>query len=589
MPRTSKLPLHPRKTFAASPIDRWRRAQYHRGMKRSTSCRAAQRAFVPLLCAALLAGCTRAKDTQAEAAAEPAPAEAITEPASAAETQPAAAPEPEPSLQDILAAYRNDAPYQEAQFIRDVELEDGSTALLFLKDGQATAVDTNWQQVVANPLLPDKRCKVGIPWDDIPYRCTYDGRFIPVKDGGKWTYADGCRSGTLLAPAVFDAVHPFKDGLGAVQYKGLWGFINGDGQLAIEPQFDSVQDFYNGICIVEFLKDGSRFHGGIAPDGTLLFSLPDESSSAGGVSHIYNFYENDIAKATQGNASCAIARDGTILLQNLTSGKIESSWLTKPSFDFSYRDGTLCLSAFFDEAAYAKTGSESKSTFYGAFSKQGAWVIEPVHKEPGGAAALLEPSATTAATAKKDAESGLSGVADAEGNWLLEPQFAKVSRWGTKSAPYFVVTDPSGKVGIADGSGTIVLPVECERVSSMHMAEPVWFTVEQDGKYGIVDGSGTVLIPFAYAWNAPEITDFDYDQYAAGEFPFDRSAFTDNPADIVRKTSQGLVFSFHPLAAEEREPKKKYATCYRVRVFAKDGTELFSDRAFYEEYREDGV
>ena len=112
---------------------------------------------------------------------------------------------------------------------------------------------------------------------------------------------------------------------------------------------------------------------------------------------------------------------------------------------------------------------------------------------------------------------------------------------------------------------------------------------EKDGKYGIVDGSGTVLIPFAYAWNAPEITDFDYDQYAAGEFPFDRSAFTDNPADIVRKTSQGLVFSFHPLAAEEREPKKKYATCYRVRVFAKDGTELFSDRAFYEEYREDGV
>ena len=242
MPRTSKLPLHPRTTFAASPIDRWRRAQYHRGMKRSTSCRAAQRAFVPLLCAALLAGCTRAK-----------------------ETQPAAAPEPEPSLRDILAAYRNDTPCHEATFIRELEQQDGSIVLLVMRDGTPELLPQSYAESATNLLLEDGSCKVGIPWQDRPaewyaypqHRC--QSRFVPVRSngsGGKWTYADTCRDGTLLAPAIFEKVHPFKEGLGAVQYKGNWYFINEEGKitLTLEPNYLPTGAFYNGICIVDGKK-----------------------------------------------------------------------------------------------------------------------------------------------------------------------------------------------------------------------------------------------------------------------------------------------------------------------------------------------
>jgi len=503
------------------------------------------------------------------------------------------------TLRDILAAYHNDTPCHEATFIRELEQQDGSIVLLVMLDGTPELLPQSYAESATNLLLEDGSCKVGIPWQDRPaewyaypqHRC--QSRFVPVRSNGsgsKWTYADTCRDGTLLAPAIFEKVHPFKEGLGAVQYKGNWYFINEEGKIALtlEPNYLPTGAFYNGICIVRFPLGGTAHYGGIDRNGSLLFSFADRVFSKDGVYSVGNFYEENIAKVNKDNREfLAIARDGTILIRNLTSGDIETRYSPIEYFDFRYRDGTVCLTGYFDEATYAQTKSERKSTFYGAFDKRGAWVIEPVYKNYKDVEELLK---RPAAMAKKDADSGLYGIASKEETWLIAPRFTAVETWGSKSRPYFEVSEPTGKHGIVDSEGKVAVAAEYDSILFLHTVQPFFCVASRGGKYGVIDGHGNELLPFTYnEWDAEikEYTD-SYLPPLKDEIVF-APLPTESPDDIVHETSLGLAFSFHPLAAEEREPKDPRATCYRVRIFAKDGTELFADRAFYEEYFEDGV
>ena len=146
--------------------------------------------FSLLLCAtlgaALLADSAKAKDTRTEAATAPA-AEAPAQDVQA--TQNAAAeptPASEPTLREIIAAYHNDAPYEEATFIRDLELEDGSIVLLVTRDGAPELLLQSYAKAKANALLADRESKLGVSWKDYPAGWDdfpehhYEKRFIPV-------------------------------------------------------------------------------------------------------------------------------------------------------------------------------------------------------------------------------------------------------------------------------------------------------------------------------------------------------------------------------------------------------------------------
>ncbi|MBR1911034.1 MAG: WG repeat-containing protein, partial [Treponema sp.] len=271
----------------------------------------------------------------------------------------------EPSLEEKLSAYNEDSQFFPAVFAGVESLPDG-TQMLLVRTYDKTEPE----------LCLDAYKTVVAP--DAPY----EDRFIPVQtqDTGLWTFADVCRSGMHIAPAVFEQVHPFKDGLGAVRYNGYWGFIDGSGHLAVQCSFLSVQDFFNDISIVSFLQDGKKWWGGIDKKGCILFSIPDESSSESGIERICDFHEYECAKGVRHNMECMISRDGSILLHNLTLGSIEFQSMKDDCFVFSFGNGTLCVRGVFDEERYSQTGKESSSTLYGAFDRSGKWIVEPVHQ-----------------------------------------------------------------------------------------------------------------------------------------------------------------------------------------------------------------
>ena len=66
-----------------------------------------------------------------------------------------------------------------------------------------------------------------------------------------WGYID--RTGkTVIGPSsVMEAPRPFKDGLAGVRMEGKWGYIDKKGDLAISPRFFNALDFSEGYAMVQ--------------------------------------------------------------------------------------------------------------------------------------------------------------------------------------------------------------------------------------------------------------------------------------------------------------------------------------------------
>lgn len=64
-----------------------------------------------------------------------------------------------------------------------------------------------------------------------------------------WGFIDG--NGKLVVNPQFERVGNFHHGLAAVRWKGKWGYIDGKGKMAVPPRYDSAGDFVEaGLAVV---------------------------------------------------------------------------------------------------------------------------------------------------------------------------------------------------------------------------------------------------------------------------------------------------------------------------------------------------
>ena len=64
--------------------------------------------------------------------------------------------------------------------------------------------------------------------------------YAAVENGMKWGFID--KDGKMMIEPQYDDAHSFSNGYAAIKANGKWGFINIDGDLVIEPQFSEVKD-----------------------------------------------------------------------------------------------------------------------------------------------------------------------------------------------------------------------------------------------------------------------------------------------------------------------------------------------------------
>src|SRR3990170_1437960 len=71
---------------------------------------------------------------------------------------------------------------------------------------------------------------------------------FPIEQNGKWGFID--KTGKYVINPQFDYVFSFSEGLARVRLGGKWGFIDKTGKYVINPQFDGADSFSEGLARV---------------------------------------------------------------------------------------------------------------------------------------------------------------------------------------------------------------------------------------------------------------------------------------------------------------------------------------------------
>lgn len=196
--------------------------------------------------------------------------------------------------------------------------------------------------------------------------------FSVLNDEGeeKWGFVN--KEGTVEINPQFNAVSNFREDLcGVANDENKWGFIDKEGKYVINPQFDSVEEFRNGKCVVTTDKKA----GVIAKSGT--YSINPQFKSAQ--------IDGDLILINQDGKYGWCDKDGKMVInpqfdkafpflqKQITAVK------SGKSYGYINRDGKIEINPQYDDA-YPFNGDLaliSSSNKYGFIDKQGKWIINP--------------------------------------------------------------------------------------------------------------------------------------------------------------------------------------------------------------------
>ncbi|MCX6352033.1 MAG: WG repeat-containing protein [Bacteroidetes bacterium] len=233
-------------------------------------------------------------------------------------------------------------------------------------------------------------------------------QYIDKKGNVKFTLGEGDRCGS------------FYEGLAAVRVKDKWGFMDKQGNMKINPQFDYYKSFCNGLAPVAIMnKDkGNYMWGYINKKGELA------------INHQFN-------RAEGFSEDLALVYDGK-------------------KYGYIDKDGKYVINPQFDEAGDFKNGLAkiSQGSMTGFIDKTGKIVINPQF------AGALNFSVDNA-TALVFSSDKKCGYIDKEGKYKINPQFEDGSNFYGDVA--FIRT--GDKWGIIDNEGKFIVNPQYDRIN----------------------------------------------------------------------------------------------------------------------------
>src|SRR3990172_9166167 len=87
-----------------------------------------------------------------------------------------------------------------------------------------------------------------------------EAALFPIRVDGKWGYID--RQGRVVVEPQFDEAYPFSEGLGRIgvdqKTAGKFGFVDATGAIVIEPQFGWANSFSEGVALARLEPGGKN-------------------------------------------------------------------------------------------------------------------------------------------------------------------------------------------------------------------------------------------------------------------------------------------------------------------------------------------
>ena len=315
---------------------------------------------------------------------------------------------------------------------------------------------------------------------------------------------------TEIIPPQYEDAQAFSEELAAVQLDGKWGYINPQGQVVIDFQFDAANPFSEGRAIVGYLEGDTLFLGLIdhtgsyapftGPNGTGLYSIP---LSQFDLAPHRLFYNGHTLLPTEGGGQTLYRTDGTPL--STPSGFVPTHTLTEGRVA-GYTPGSQAPASYLNaqgQTALALSRIEAFGdpiqTEWGPLQSH-RWVVEVYPYNQSLAPACQQVSQATADLAGYQT-SYAYGFLDRSGNWAIQPQYDNffvrnaASSYEVFGETGLAMVQQDGLWGAVDKTGRVVIPFQYEELWPYTEGLALF---KSGGYYGYLDENAQVVIPARY-------------------------------------------------------------------------------------------
>lgn len=302
----------------------------------------------------------------------------------------------------------------------------------------------------------------------------------PIRDGRKIGFIDG--SGNIVVEPKFDAAGEFSDGLVRVSVGSASGYLDANGRMAVEPRYYVANDFSGGRAIVA-AEDGK--YQLIDRSGRVIAAIPYR---------VLGTFHQGLCRMQRpriGSSPVAYGyfdRDGRTVIEpqfinagDFSDGEDALAIAIKDrQYHFIDRTGRTMLTLPIEGHDRASRFSEGlvpwkQDGWWGYRDARGNWVIRPQYD----AADPFENGLARVAVAK-----GKTQWIDRKGDKQDPPKF-----WREKPfAEGFAVMRDNGRLGYMNESGKSAFNLPA--LEAAHSFSNGLARVKMDGLYGYIDRKG---------------------------------------------------------------------------------------------------
>jgi hypothetical protein len=282
------------------------------------------------------------------------------------------------------------------------------------------------------------------------------------------------KTGHVVIEPQWEEVSDFSEGLACVKRDGKYGFIDKTGRVVIEPQCESITAFNKGFAVVK--RNGKW--GLIDKTGQVVIEPQWEEVSG--------FSGEGLVCVKRGREYGFISiKTGRVVIEPQwegASGFFEGLACVKRGgkWGFINNAGTLVIELQWERASNFSEGLARvmQDGKYGFIDKTGRVVIEPQWDN-----AIWFRGGLTGVS-----RSGKWGFVDKAGRVVVEPQW---DRWWGDLSDGVVSVERDKKCGLIDTTGRMVIEPQWEGIWAFNKG---FAAVKRNGKWGLIDRTGYILI-----------------------------------------------------------------------------------------------
>jgi hypothetical protein len=266
----------------------------------------------------------------------------------------------------------------------------------------------------------------------------------PIRQNNKNGYIN--RQGEVVIQPQFDVTFPFSEGLAmACISSKKCGYIDETGKFAVNPQFDSAYRFSEGLAAVVV---GEKL-GFIDKEGKYAINPQFATSGGGRGADGYSTFSEGMSRVKIGEKVGFIDKTGKIVinpqfddalpfLDGLAATKTGDKW------GFVDKEGKIVINPQFEHAQPFVNGLAAVliGKQYGYIDKQGKIVINPQFE-----AAMPFSDEGLAAVAMNEK----IGFIDKEGKYVVNPQFGRGGLFIIDVDSAFLITSDLGRISFSEG------------------------------------------------------------------------------------------------------------------------------------------